>query len=300
MIRALVVFAALLSMATGASADPAQDCNQDRDVAQKIRGCTEFIRQTRDARQVANAYYNLGNAYRAKNDFEHALASYSKAIVINPRHAYAYNNRGRVYWEKKDYEQAIADQTKAAEVTTAPAIKAHAYYNLGVVYRDKNELDRAIAQYSKALDLKTGETEVNVRAYLNRAVAYISKMEYDRAVADLSKAIEISPKRAVIYYQRAGVLSTKGDPYHERAWACFKAGKAAQGLADVQKSLALRPKDARTLDTRGLILEALGKREEAIADFRHAIALAPNDAEVQASGKQALRRLGVDPDVSQP
>jgi tetratricopeptide (TPR) repeat protein len=121
------------------------------------------------------------------------------------------------------------------------------------------------------------------------------KMDYDRAIGDLSKAIEISPKRAVSYCQQGGVPSVKGDPYNERAWAYFKAGKAAQGLADVKKSLALRPNDARTLDTRGHIYEALGKREEAIADFRRVLSLAAYDQEVQASGKEALKRLGVEP-----
>jgi len=38
--------------------------------------------------------------------------------------------------------------------------------------------------------------------------------------------------------------------------------------------------------------EALGKREEAIADFRRALSLAPDDSDVQAAGRDALKRLG--------
>ncbi len=79
--------------------------------------------------------------------------------------------------------------------------------------------------------------------------------------------------------------------YNSRAWAHFKAGKAAQGLPDAEKSLELRPNDASTLDTRGSIFEALGWREEAIADFRRALSKAPT----MQSSKDGLKRLGVEP-----
>jgi len=93
--------------------------------------------------------------------------------------------------------------------------------------------------------------------------------------------IELEPKNAAAY--------------NNRAWAYFTAGKAAQGLPDVEKSLELRPDFARALDTRGSIFEALGRREEAIADFRHALAVGVDDPEVQVSGREALKRLGASP-----
>ena len=117
MVRASVVCAGFFLLTSGVQADPAQDCNQDRDVARKIRGCTEFIQQGPDAKNLANAYYNRGNAHSSRKDYARAIADYSKTIQINPRHAHAYNNRGRAYWAKKDYDRAIADQTKAIEIT---------------------------------------------------------------------------------------------------------------------------------------------------------------------------------------
>jgi len=97
------------------------------------------------------------------------------------------------------------------------------------------------------------------------------------AITDYTKAIELNPK-----YAKA---------YGNRAWAYFKAGKAAQGLPDAEKSLELRPDHANTLDTRGHIFEALGRREEAIADFRRALA---KNANIQGS-KDGLKRLGATP-----
>ena len=63
----------------------------------------------------------------------------------------------------------------------------------------------------------------------------------------------------------------------------------------MERSLELRPNEARILDTRGHIFEALGTRDEAIADFRRARSLAPNDPEVKDLAEKPLRRLGSAP-----
>ena len=110
-----------------------------------------------------------------------------------------------------------------------------------------------------------------------RGLAYRDKHDYDRTIADFTKAIELYPKFAAFY--------------NGRAWAYFKAGKAAQGLPDAEKSLELQPSDAHALDTRASIFEALGRKEEAIADFRRALAKNPN---IQNS-KDGLKRLGATP-----
>ena len=94
---------------------------------------------------------------------------------------------------------------------------------------------------------------------------------------EYTRAIDIDPQNARYY--------------NNRAWAYFKAGKAAQGLADAERSLQIRPNDAVTLDIRGHIFEALGRREEAIADFRRALSIEPK----QRSSTQALKRLGAAP-----
>ena len=114
-------------------------------------------------------------------------------------------------------------------------------------------------------------------SYVNRAFEYVGKGDYVRSIADYSRAIEIDPGR--------------WDARQGRAWASFKAGKAAEGLGDADAALKLKPDWAPALDTRGHILEALGRREEAIADFRRALASEPR---LQGS-RDGLRRLGAAP-----
>ena len=125
---------------------------------------------------------------------------------------------------------------------------------------------------------KAGDIKNSALGYALRANKYEAAGQFDRAIADYSKAIQMAPRDASYY--------------NYRAWAYFKAGKAAKGLPDAKKALELQPNYARALDTRASIYEALGKREEAIADFRRALSIGTDDPEVQASGKEALKRLG--------
>jgi tetratricopeptide (TPR) repeat protein len=122
-------------------------------------------------------------------------------------------------------------------------------------------------------------------AYIMRAGVLIARSEFEPAIRDLTIGIDLSPPNVTPLL--AGALNN-------RAWAYLKAGKAALGLPDADRSLQLRPDDTHTLDTRGHIYEALGRREEAIADFRRVLALSPN-APVAAEARKALDRLGAQP-----
>ena len=43
------------------------------------------------------AYYNRGNAYHRKGNFDRAIDEYTKAIELKLDYANAYNNRGVAY-----------------------------------------------------------------------------------------------------------------------------------------------------------------------------------------------------------
>ena len=59
------------------------------------------------------AYYNRGNAWYAKNEYDTAIADYDDAIRLNPKDALAYNNRGSAWNAKTEYDKAIVDFNEA-------------------------------------------------------------------------------------------------------------------------------------------------------------------------------------------
>jgi tetratricopeptide (TPR) repeat protein len=72
--------------------------------------------------------------------------------------------------------------------------------------------------------------------------------------------------------------------------AYYNRGNAYQEL-DAEKSLRLQPADARAVNTRGYLFEALGRTDDAIADFRQSLSQNPKNQDSQ----QALKRLNASP-----
>ena len=74
-------------------------------------GCTTVQTELNDAL----AYYNRGNAYHSKGQYDQAISDFNKALEINPRDVTAYNNRGSAYLEKGLYDKAWEDVHKAED-----------------------------------------------------------------------------------------------------------------------------------------------------------------------------------------
>ena len=98
----------------------------------------------------AGAWYNKGNAYYSKGEYDLAIQCYEKAIEINPNYAEAWNNKGNAYGDKGEYDLAIKCYEKAIEINPN---YAEALANKGVAYYSKGEYDIAIKCYERALRL---------------------------------------------------------------------------------------------------------------------------------------------------
>jgi tetratricopeptide (TPR) repeat protein len=101
-----------------------------------------------------------------------------------------------------------------------------------------------------------GSAELS-QIYAMRALAYSLKGRYDAAIRDYDVAIGMTPDFAVAL--------------NNRAWAYFRWGKGAMGLADAERSLELGPTSPNTLDTRAHIFQTLGRLSEAMRDYDQAM-----------------------------
>jgi len=180
MLKGLVFVSFTVIAATGALADPTQDCaNLSGDAA--IRACDQAIRQNP---RGAESYTNRGIEYAKKGDLDHALADFNEAIELNPKYAEAYNNRGIAYRGKGDLNRALADFNEAIELDSK---FAEAYNNRGNAYSDNGDLDRALADYSKAVELQPN----NITFTKNIGYARFYRGDFKDAAADLLRAIEL-------------------------------------------------------------------------------------------------------------
>jgi len=158
-------------------------------------------------------YYNRGNVYYDKGEYNRAIQDFGKAIVLEPKYARFYNNRGSAYAKKGDYNRAIQDYNKAVTLNSE---YAGAYFNRGLTYYDMEEYNRAIQDYNKAIELYPAFAD----AYCNRGLAYYKKSDYDKAIQDCNKTIMMKPGNAPAYYNCGKAYEKKKN--NEKAIEAYK------------------------------------------------------------------------------
>jgi tetratricopeptide (TPR) repeat protein len=79
-----------------------------------IRQCTSLIESKKlTGMELAVIFFDRGDAYTKKSDFDHAIADYDAAIELEPEYALAFGGRAFAYAGKLEYERAIEDYDQA-------------------------------------------------------------------------------------------------------------------------------------------------------------------------------------------
>jgi tetratricopeptide (TPR) repeat protein len=205
--------------------------------------------------QDASAYYNRGNAWSRKGDYDRAIADFNEAIRLDPQDASAYYNRGNAWSKKGEHDRAIADFTEAIRFD---ARKAEAYYNRGLAWSRKGDNDRAIADYNDAIQADPKYA----LAYNNRGNAWHRTGDDDKAIADYDEAIRLNPQDALFYGNRGSAWSGKGE--HDRA------------IGDYDEAIRLDPKYSRAYLHRGYAQFCLGQYDASLQDVTESLRLNVN------------------------
>ncbi|MFA5050168.1 MAG: tetratricopeptide repeat protein [Candidatus Micrarchaeia archaeon] len=188
----------------------------------------------------ARTYYQQGNDYYEKGDFEKAIENYNMAILLSPVFSEAYFNRALSYYQLKNFEKGIKDYSKAAELDPKNPI---IYNNRGDAYYRKQDYHTAVKDYDKAISLNPEY----LKAFYNRGLSYASLEDYDKAVEDFTKVVELKDDFA--------------EAYHLRGLAFEYNGNLDKAVSDYEKAIKLNPEleDAKThLDSAKTKLEQSG------------------------------------------
>lgn len=168
----------------------------------------------------ARMYYQIGNDYYERKDYEKAIENYNMAILLNPIFSEAYFNRALSYYQLKNFERSATDYTKSAELDPNNPI---IYNNRGDTYYRKQDFQNAIKDYDKAITLNPNY----LKAFYNRGLSNASLEEYDKAVVDFAKVIEIKPDFA--------------EAWHLRGLAYEYSGDLDSAIKDYEKTIELNP-----------------------------------------------------------
>ncbi|MCX5493820.1 tetratricopeptide repeat protein [Kaistia dalseonensis] len=237
--------------------------------------------------------------------YDDALASYDRAIALNPRFAEAHYNRATTLEALGRQEEAVASYDRA--IAARPDF-VEAFNNRGNRLAALGRTDEALTSYDRALALRPDHVAVlHNRGRLLRTIG-----RHDAALTSYDRALARAPDSADIWNSRGVVLQDLGRS--EQALASFDAAllrnpndggvmlnraktllklrRDAEALEALEGTRRAGVDEAELLALKGNALGELDRVGEALDDYDAALRLRPDDSAVLADRANVLRLLG--------
>ena len=126
-------------------------------------------------------YLQAGHRFFKQNEFDRAIAEYTRLAEAEPGNYRAYFWRGRAFMKKNLEDQALNDFRKTIELNPH---HPDAYNWLGWIYRKKNNCNEAIGCLTKSIELRPD----NGWTFYNRGKCYHSLGNTQQALSDFRKS----------------------------------------------------------------------------------------------------------------
>lgn len=204
----------------------------------------------------ADFFVEKALAIQKLGDESLALATYQKALDLNPNHFLA---RQKIAFMSND-EVMIELEELNISVLEYPDDPG-AYVERGLFLLKHKYAEKALEDFNQALLMKPEETQFMI--YRGKAYSLLEK--WDVAEADFSKVMQIDPKNV--------------EAYHSRGQNHYRASKLEPALADFTAAILLDPEDASSYYHRGITLHRMSKISEACPDLLRAKELGMKEAE---------------------
>jgi tetratricopeptide (TPR) repeat protein len=290
--RFVIVLLLVAMWVPPATADDRKNCASgapDRGIA----ACTAIIKKRGETKKnLADAYYNRGEAYFKKQDYEHAIADYSEAVRLDPRFSRAFVARGDSSRLIAEYDRALADLAEAIRLDPK---SGSAFSVRGKVYLEQKKYGLAIAEYNEAIRVDANLVD----AFIGRGAAHCEEKNFARGMSDLDHAVKLNPQYADARFVRGQCYSAqrnfisaiadytdaiRADPQYWdaflwRAGAYFELRDYVRSIADATEAIRLEPKARDAYLGRGAAYVQTKQYELALADMDEAIRLEPQAAD---------------------
>jgi tetratricopeptide (TPR) repeat protein len=250
-------------------------------------------------------WFDRGNELIGLGRYEDAIASYDRAIKINPDLHEAWSNRGVALVNLGRYEKAIASYDRAIKIK--PDLH-ETWYNRGVALGNLGRYEEAIDSFDRTIEINPDDHE----AWYNRGNALGNLGRYEEAIDSYDRAIEINPDKVKAWYNRGNALRNLGryekaiasydraieiNPDKHEAWynrgvALVNLGRYEEAINSYDRAIEINPHLHEAWSNRGVALGNLGRYEEAIDSYDQAIEINPDLHEAWSNRGVALVNLG--------
>ena len=198
----------------------------------------------------AKAHYNLGGALHDLGQLDEAVKSYKSSIKIEPDYAYAHNNLGNIFRELGQLDDAIQSYEKALIIKPD---YVEALYSIGITFQHLGQFESMIKHLEEALTFKPDFAE----GHNNLGIAYKELGRLDDAVKSYEKALVINPDYAEVHNNLGNVLKD--------------LGQLDDAVQSYEKALILNPDYPTLHNNLGNAFKALGQLDDAVKSYKNAL-----------------------------
>jgi tetratricopeptide (TPR) repeat protein len=199
-------------------------------------------------------YNRRGNEMYRQRLFKRAATEYGHMIEKAPDQVDGYLLRGMAESESGDYKRAVRDNTEGLKHARLAEVRDPLFFNRGLAYRNMGDYKDAVSDFTQALALNPK----NWNAYEVRAFCYTELTDFDRAIADYTVAIGHDPHPGTVF---------------ERGQAYLKKKEYSKALADLNRSLKVRPNFAPGYRLRAETYVGMKEFDQAAKDEETALQL---------------------------
>jgi tetratricopeptide (TPR) repeat protein len=234
----------------------------------------ELVRLFPDDERAHNL---LGNAYFGRQDYEKAIAAFTKATAINPSFSQPYNQLGYAYRFQDQYTESENAFKKYVELIPNDPNPYDSYAEL---LMKMGRFDESIKMYEKALAIDPNFSA----SYVGIGNDQLFMDRHDAARATFAKLEKIARSTGE---RRQAKIWAAATYVHENATdKAIAEIRAAYTLAETAGDLATMSGDLTLI---GDVLREAGRLDEALAKYTEAVTTI-NKASVPAEVKDATRR----------
>lgn len=161
------------------------------DYAGAVEAFRDYIRVTNSQQMLAEAWYNLADAYRQLGDINNAMLAYETLVSDFSRNARAESallNLGTIEFSRKNYDKALEYFNQLRTRTTR--LRNEANIGLGDTYLALNRIDEAGQAYRRVLQVNPNFEA----ALLGEAKVLVRNRQFEEAIPKLK---EISDRNVV-------------------------------------------------------------------------------------------------------
>jgi tetratricopeptide (TPR) repeat protein len=201
--------------------------------------------------ELAQEYYNLGNAYLQLKDYVRAIGFFRKSISLDPDQRRAYFNLALALTETGRADEAVKELERIAakDPENRDMLEALAY-----AYHAQDQDGKAIEVYRRILD----SSPENASALFNLAILLWKQDSKEEALEKLQSLLGQKPDDLQARYQEARLLA--------------ELGRDRLAVGSLERYLQERPEDAKAYLLLGDLYRRLENYDLALEAYSSALA----------------------------